>query len=307
MTVTPLAAGTGKVAVGAFDGAAAKAAVLAGGETLPLQPSSDVEATAGDARVRVENSNGVLEFALVVPQGGTVQLEPARLLPGTLRLSGLPAGAEVRVVIEGFGEQVVELARTLPKDAGEIDPETGLRIAPAQDFAPLPGGNGGVFVHHAILGDGATNVVLQAGATNTASFTSSGLPGTTQLRASWEQWKAKDEAVRSRTGTSAGFGVAGGLALAGAALSFVGASVADTQVTGARADAITASDAAPPDASAVDSAWENYERARKTRAGTIAVGAGVSVVGVFCLSVSFGTSAGAREAKASLGPWRGQD
>jgi MYXO-CTERM domain-containing protein len=261
-----------------------------------------VELTAERTELRVSAGHGTAPVFVEVVRGETTLFDPTPWEPSALRIIGLPAGATVRVFVEGPEGQAVNREATLDPTRGEVDPTTGVRVAPPFSFDSLLGGTGGLFVIHPVLGSGAAQAVLEPGALNTVNFDWATLEGVSTVQASWEQWSARRRDVRRKAARAPiALGIAAGVAGVAAAALSGGAVSAGKQATTARGLAITAADEGNP--ARVDSLWGDYESATGLEQGLLATSGVLSGVAVTAagLTIAFGVK-GRAEVKA-VGPW----
>ena len=261
-----------------------------------------LELTADTTTVVVQGSHGTVEAMVDVARGDTTTFDPSPWLPAAVRISGLPAGASVRLFIEGPEGRVISREVTLDASRGTLHPETGVLIAPPYTVDSLYGGTGGVFVTHPIVGKGVTQVVLAPGDLNQATFDWSSLEGVASVTEAYSQWRASQLQARRQAvaptlaaglvalGTGVVAGVLGGSAVA-----------AGRDVTEARSDAMLAADSGQP--AAVDGLWSDYEAASRRETGLL-VGTGilgaVSVAGT-SLTITFGVRG--QRGVAEVGEW----
>ena len=281
---------------------------LAEGATCQVWAEEDavtaepMELTAGQTTLVVQGSNGQVEATVEVAPGGVTTFDPTPWLPAAVRISGLPAGASIRLFVEGPQGRVISRELALDASRGSLHPETGVLIAPPYTIDSLYGGTGGVFVSHPIVGKGVTQVVLEPGALNQATFDWSSLEGVAAVTEAYSQWRAsRVQALRSATAPTIAAGL---LALgSGVVAGVLGGSAvaAGLEVTEARGDAIAAANSGSP--AAVDGLWDDY-RAASNRESGLLVGTGilgaVSVAGT-SLTITFGVRG--RRGLAEVGEW----
>lgn len=188
------------------------------------------EVTAGSVSVRVACEGEMNPVALEVGPGEIVSFDPRPHRPARLTLVGIPAGSRVRLFVEApdgsSTEHVFDVAKV-----GELDPATGVVIAPPQKLGSLPAGVAGLFVMHPTLGTGTATVVLLGGENNASTFAWQSLDGVAGMRDRHETWRHQ-LALAKASRAGAGSLSAGGAALGGVAVGmFVGAGLAAEQST----------------------------------------------------------------------------
>ena len=196
--IAPEHLGTGTVNVGQFDKATTDVRLVMGAQEVPVSPGESVRITAGAAVARVSNEFGTVETSVVVDRDEAIRLEPGQVVPASLTLVGLPAGSRLRVFVQSRGGGSLEQIHELDPVEGEVDPRTGVPVAAPFPVESLSGGNGGAFLGHPVLGEGALSLVLQGGVVNAATFDHTTLPGTADLAVRYEEWKSRVEAAQRR-------------------------------------------------------------------------------------------------------------
>lgn len=153
------------------------------GEWAPAAPASRQEVTAGTTTLRVTGLYGHVDADLGLFEGQDLAVDPRAYWPSLLTLSGLPAGSEVRIFIEGPNGLTLELLRAISRRNAQPDPATGIPVAPPQRFRSLPGGRVGVFITHPRWGEGALEIALMGGRAQAAVFEVATLPNQPEGRA----------------------------------------------------------------------------------------------------------------------------
>ena len=143
LQIAPVWIGLGAVRVAEHEPALCRTTLVTPDTEYVAKPGALVEVTAGTTVAWVENDNGIVEVPIEVEPDSEVDLDPARHLPASLTVVGLPAGAEVRIVVETAAGSSIEQSLLLPPDQGEIDGGTGVRLALPTRFLSLQGGQGG--------------------------------------------------------------------------------------------------------------------------------------------------------------------
>jgi len=273
--------GFGKVAVATFEEDALDAVWLSAGGPVPLASKSSLEVTAGELSFQVVNSMGSQDVRLAVSQGATLQFDPTSWAAAELKISGVPAGSDVRVFVEGHDGTFME--REGHADAtGETDEESGVIVAPSLVLQSLVGGVGGLFVKHPQLGEGLGQVVLAPGTSNSATFVWQEMPGVPGVRSAWTSWRdlrARNEALHKRA-TISGLAVTVGAGIASAI--FWGLAASSSAAAGqARTDTVLAGDRG--DLEGMQSGFDRHQSAMAEELGFAVSGgiaAGLSGVGL---------------------------
>ena len=297
--LTPRWAGFGELAL--VGDAPVQVVALGPDGEVPLG-SDPVELTAEELELHVSGGHGTVSVPVTVVRGETTRFDPMPWRPAGLRVIGLPAGATIRVFVEGPEGHTLNREVTLDGTRGTIDDATGVRVAPPHSIDSLLGGTGGLFVSHPVLGSGVAAAVLEAGGPNSVTFDWSALQGVSAVTVGYEAWKLRRLEARkqaARAPVIAGL-VAVGAGVAAAALAG-GAVAAGDEVTAARAEAITASEA--DDLVGVNTSWADYGSASARERGLLA-GAGVLggvAVTATGLTITFGALGSKRVAE--VGVW----
>ena len=302
VAVTPARVGTGEVRIAEAATPGLTVSLISGEEVSTPGPGEAVEVTAGALVARVRSDDGELDVPLEVPRDGELVFEPSAHRPTSLTVTGLPAGASVRLVVRTVAGEVTERLATLRADHGDIDPSSGVRVAPPTRFDSLPSGSGGLFVKHPTLGAGTTPVVLEDAGGLSMAWPLDTLEGVPRVREAWLAWSRQSRRARSgRTTAGAGAAISAILAGAGAAL-LVGAAAQNDVLARSKATGIAATTSAYDDA-AFEEAWEQNQTAGAARTGLL-VGGGVSLgLGAVGFTVTLGASRSGRQAATTLTPW----
>ena len=302
LEITPMWIGLGTVEVAAHEADLCRTTLVTPAGEVEARAGAQVEVTAGPTWAWVENENGSTGLLLMVEPGARVALDPREHLPASLTVVDLPAGAEVRVFIEAHDGSPIEQTLTLAPDQGQIDEQTGVRLAPPTTFQSLRGGRGGLFASHPLLGEAPLTLVLADGSVNGATYPWRQLDGVPRVQAAFDQWKTRDRLARTGQARTAAIAVVSGiLAGAGAAL-IAGSAAQQAPLVQARQDAITAT-AGSTDQDALTQAQQHYRAADRLHTGLIAggaVGFGLAGAGLVVTIVSGGS---ARKARLQAGPW----
>ncbi len=262
---------------------------------------SSHELSAAAAWALVENEFGVQSVPLDVEPGAELAFDPAPFLPARLAVAGVPAGSTVAVEVTADDGRLGGWTYVLPYDVGEIDLQTGVRVAPVRNFDSLPGGLGVLRVEHPTLGEAEVEVVLEAGALNAVTFDWRPLPGVRGVAERYAEWQAGQARVERARGRTAALGVTTGvLAAVGGGL-LVGALVVEGQADDARDRAVEAHEAG--ESAALTSAIADFEAARdRGTALSVSAGVGLGLAGVGVV-VTVGSGVAGRRARASAGSW----
>ena len=297
--LTPRWAGFGSLVLAGDAPARVLAIGPEGGVQLGDEP---VELTAEEQEVQVTGAHGTVAAPVTVVRGETTTFDATPWRPAALRIIGLPAGATIRVFVEGPEGTTINRELTLDAVRGAVDEPTGVRLAPPHTLDSLLGGSGGIFVSHPVLGSGVAAAVLEPGGLNTVTFERSGLQGVPAVQAAYEAWKLRRAEERTRSARApliTGL-LAVGAGLAAAALA--GGAVAEGRtVTAARALAISSSERGDP--VAVDTHWTDYDDASRREQGLLA---GTGILGGVALTaagltITFGAVGNKRVAE--VGVW----
>lgn len=302
IAVSPEWLGLATVRMAAFDDATRVVLFTEDSEVVAAS-GKPFEISAASAWALVENEHGVQSVPLAVQPDAELEFDPAPFLPSRLAVAGVPAGAMVTVEVTADDGRRGGWTEVLPYDVGEIDLETGVRIAPVRSFDSLPGGVGTVHVEHPTLGEGTIEVVLETGAVNAVTFAWRPLPGVKLVAERYEEWKGqRDVALGGERRTMALGVVSGVLAGIGGGL-LVGALVTEGEVDAARDRAVAAHDAR--DSAALTSAIADFKAARdRGQALGIAAGVGFGLSGIGW-TVTIVSGGVARAGAAESGEWAG--
>jgi hypothetical protein len=221
--------------------------------------------------------------AVVVPLGLTpdakIDFDPAPWLPARLAVVGLPAGSSVHMsmVKEGITTDGAEVV--LPAEVGELDLDTGVRVAPVRHLDSLVGGVGTLVVEHPTLGARTTPVVVETGKLNAVTFDWQAMPGVSSAVEGFAARQAEVALVKRAQGRTATLGVVSGvLAGVGAGL-LAGALGQQAAADVARDRAVAAYEAG--DSAGLTRATTEFKAARDAEQGlAVAAGVGFGLAGV---------------------------
>jgi hypothetical protein len=299
LRVAPEWIGLGTVSLVDHDSSLCETILLTPDGELVVEPGKERTVTAGQVTAVVANDHGVIEVPLELAADSTLAFDPQPWLPSSLTLIQLPSGSSVRVFVEGIDDALGEAGFDVPIGAGEVDPLTGVRVAPPHKLDSLPGGRAGIFVTHPVLGTGNVSTVLAPAEANASTFDWHVMDGLSTVSAGFERWKTERLAVQRRaTGSTVapallaiGSGIASGV-LWGAGIS------AGKDVTALKAAATAAEDP-----SEVGRLGLEHQAAQRRETGLLTgagVTSGVAVVGGVLTGV-FGQRG--RRAVVELGEW----
>ena len=227
--------------------------------------------------------------------------EPAEVTTGsglaTLTVRELPAGAAVEIRSRAAAEGGEAQTLTLPVDVGEIDPDTGVRLAPPATFDDLQGGLADLTVSHPTLGDAPMQLVLEPGGVNGGIFPWREMEGVSRVQAAYEVWRTFESRAQAGRNRTAALAVVSGVLAGGGAALMVGAAVQKQAIIQAKADGIAA-----PDENSLQFARVAHRSAEQAQLGMIgggSVGLGLGGVGLVMTIIS---GAAAKEV-VDPGPW----
>ena len=222
-------------------------------------------------------------------------------LPARLAVAGVPAGALVTVDVTADDGRRGGWTDVLPYDVGEIDIDTGVRVAPVRNVDSLPGGVGTLRVEHPALGEKEIEVVLEAGTLNAVTFDWRPLPGVKLVAERYAEWQGLQVQVQRGKSRTAALGISSGVlaALGGGLLG--GALAVDGQVDAARDRAVAAHDAG--DSAALTVAIADFKAAQgRSRALGVSAGVGFGLAGAGVV-VTFGSAGVEQRRSAARGEW----
>jgi len=286
VTVAPEVVGLGTVVLAGFDAEMALVTIRTPDEEAVARPAQQKEVTAGEVIVTTSTELGSVDVSLTVAPGEEVAFDPSRHLPAGLAVTGVPAGSELRIVVEGRSGVVVERVERVPPEFGTLDPKYGLRLAPELTFDSLLGGPGGVWLSHPRLGEVAQEIVLENGAWSGTRFDVSEMQGTAEATARWQAWRrAKEGAIVRHRRAAAVTAVLAGVLAGGAAAAWGLSQVAANRRV--RPSLICGALGASAE-SCAEAARLKSQQDGLVGGGVVIVGLGVASV---ALSVSFGVRA----------------
>ena len=299
MTLTPGWRGIGVVELSVPPPAGSRVEALAVDGWQKLSSDGQVRLTAGEQPLVVVGEQGRVGTTVLVPADGRVMFDPTPWVPATLTVSGAPAGAQVRLFLEGVQPP---LERTVDIDpvAGQVDPDFGIRLAPPLLIEGVVGGPGSVVLTHPALGFTASELVLEAGAANGVELDWRALEHAPAVQQEYLTWLGARQRVQREATGRVVVGVSVGAA--GAVLSTIGwiaAGASSRTLTDAR----TAALAGDPHPDGPDGWLADHADAAQAERAWIAVGvagAGVGALGVTLAGV-FGADGQVRLQR--LGAW----
>ena len=234
-------AGFGSISLAAAlpDGAAVFA--NEGSPPLELKVDETSQVTSGQLGLVLTGPGGRVTTEVGIVEGEHLVFDPLPWVPTSLRVSGLPAGTTVRVFVEGQGEALADRSSFLPPGEGTLDDATGVKVAKPLTFLGLVGGTGGLFLEHSVLGDSATVLMLEPGASNALQFRWRSMAGVPQVAARYAAWQEGRSGLISALGHRRGRSVAATILTGVAAVCLAGAArAAELQLDQAQARGMTA-------------------------------------------------------------------
>ena len=166
-----------------------------GGKQTQLEHGTSHKVTSGPLPIVVIGSSGQVTTEVVIAEDQAHLFDAMPWIPTSLRVSGLPAGATVRVFVEGLEDAVSDKSSFLAPADGVLDEATGVHIAPPLTLRSLVGGTGGLFLEHTTLGDAATVLMLEPGGANALQFRWRSMAGVPQVTARYLTWQEERQAL----------------------------------------------------------------------------------------------------------------
>lgn len=262
-------------------------------------PGEQVDVTAGAVVARIETERGATEVELYLEAGEVRPFDPIAHLPAELTIVGLPAGAEVRVFVQNSAGGDVIQTLEVPGGVGEIDDETGVRLAPPQRLGSLQGGAGGVFVSHPTLGGGTGTVALVGGEGNATTFDWRGMDGIPSVQARFRTWQDARASAASKNARTVIAGVATASAIASGAVLLAMAAQAEADRTQLRDQAVADS----CNAACEEALRPDYDDAITRRDQLSAIGGVVLGVGGVGIALTITSDLSVRRAVRKVGDW----
>ena len=292
--------GIGEVRLAEFDLDVVSVTLIKAGEEQPVGPSSETWVTAGALRARVRTDHGTLEAPLEVEAGQQLAFDPAPWLPAALTLVQVPAGATVRLSVEGAGGEIVEREEVFDPDDGAVDPATGVRIAPPRKVDSLIGGTGGLFVSHPVLGSDASSFAVLAGAVNATTFDWRALSGVSTVQESFDRWRQANDPAPKRATRTRVLGIGAGILAAASVGLIAGAAAADADVDAARQEGLGVVDDGGSDEE-LRSSWTWNQSSANTRDALLVIGGVAGGLGV--TGLTFTIVSAAHRPELDLSDW----
>ena len=302
LDVRPEWLGLATVTIGNHDDATSVVLLTEDAEVLAEEGGS-YQISAASAWALVENEFGVQSVPLSLEPDAELRFEPLAYLPARLAVAGVPAGATVTLEVGTADHpQSKGGVYVLPYDVGEIETQTGVRIAPVRHFDSLPGSAGTLRVEHPMLGEGDIEVVLEAGTLNAITFNHRSLPGVKLVSERYAEWQGTQTQVRVRKGRTTAGGVVSGIVAAVGGGLLVGALASQGEADAARSRAIAAAD--PIDSAALGEAVGTHLAARE-RSRALGISAGIALgLGGVGLTVTFVSGGVVTKRAKAIGAWR---
>jgi tetratricopeptide (TPR) repeat protein len=166
-------------------------------DAAPGVLGSTTKLTAGQITAEIRNQHGVIEVPIELTADTTVDLDPVPWAPSALTLIGLPAGSTATLTLETLAGPPEVRELHLPSDVGELDPQTGVRIAPPQALDSMLGGTGELVITHPVLGQDTIRMVIEPGTVNASTFDWRSLPAVQTISESYEAWTKQAQAKRA--------------------------------------------------------------------------------------------------------------
>lgn len=272
MVVEPAWIGIGVLEVTAAPAAGVSVEVQAPDGWRTVLPGTPMRVTAGMAEVAIVGPRGRVETEVVIEADARSLFDPAPWLPTALTVRGVPAGAEVRLFLEGV-EPPLERTMALDPHIGAVDGEWGIRVAPPVVLDGLVGGSGSLVLSHEELGLTAAELALEPGGDNSLELDWRDLEHSVEVRQRYKVWL--DERAQVRRSASARVVTGASVGGAGVILSTVGWALA---VQGSR-DLNAARDGALAGGAHPDGAagWQEAHAAALRQEGS---GVALGVVGI---------------------------
>ncbi len=216
LLLTPRWVGVGHLSLNQVPSEGVSVRALLPDGAKPLSMTEQLSVSAGTVPVEVESELGTTRTEVEIKSGAPFQFELIPSLPAGLKVSGLPAGASLRLFVEGPGGTATSQELSTKPQNGSIDPDTGVRLSASQEFSSLPGGTGGLFVSHPVLGTGVQDVVLAAGQNNVLTFDWRALEGVPTVAGAYSRWRMGQDLTAKTAKTAKNTRIAGIIAIAGA-------------------------------------------------------------------------------------------
>jgi hypothetical protein len=189
VALTPRWVGVGQLSLNQVPGEGVTVRALLPEGVITLSAVEAIPVSAGIIPVEVESDLGTTLTEVEIKRAAPFHFELVPSLPASLKVSGLPAGASLRLFVEGPGGNATSQELSTEPKEGSIDADTGVRLAASQEFSSLPGGTGGLFVSHPVLGTGVQDVVLAAGQNNVLTFDWRALEGVPTVSGAYSRWR----------------------------------------------------------------------------------------------------------------------
>lgn len=268
--------------------------VLRMGDWTRIGPTELLAANAGTTTVALESEQGRVETSATVRSGQVTRFDPNPWLPTAITVHGAPAGAQIRIFLDAV-EPPLERVVDLPPGLGELDPSTGIQIAPPHRIDRLVGGSGSLVLSHPTLGLLALEPTLVGGDENAVQVDASRFPnaGEREVRTTVARNERANPDPAALTPVIVGL-AAGAAGLIASAAAWGGAAEQDRLINEARGSALAG--LAHPDGEA---GWfEAHRQATQAQEGLIGAAAVSATVGVagFTIAGVFGARAAAQKA-----------
>jgi len=301
VTLRPSWLGIGSVSLSGAPPAGVEAVLLGPEGDVPLRPGDIVKVTAGAIALELRGPRGSVAVPATVAEGGTVRVDPKPWWPTSLVVAGAPAGAALRLFLEGV-EPPLDRVVAVPVDGGTLDPRFGLLQHDAFVVDGLVGGPGSLVVEHERLGVVALELVLEPGLSNPVTVPTADLPGLPALTGRWNEWKQGRAAVvrKARAPVVVSLGV-GGAATLLSAVAWAGAGTSGQRVSDAKSSALAGT------AHPTGGDWfADHASASASERGWTAVGIAAGALGGVGFGVSGVFGGRAQQAVEAYGGWAGR-
>ena len=267
-----------------------------------LSVSRSVQVPAGVNELRIQGPGGTTGTAVDVIADGLVQFDPRPWLPASVRIEGLPAGAVVRLFVEGLDGATANRSLFVPPRLGTLDESTGVLVADPVVLRGLVVGPAGVFVDHLQLGETAGATSIASGTSNLLNHSWRSMTGVPLLAHRYGLWKEERGAIIQRARRAEAASVVATVAAGVASVALFGAAVsAGKRMDEARAIGL---EAAQDDdlvrlafARNDNLAWSEAQRAFLTGATAGVAGLALGV------ALTFKVSQSGRAELAEFGDW----
>ncbi len=239
---------------------------------IQAEPGETYTISAAEAYAQVVNEFGAVVVPLDLASDANVSFDPSPWLPARLAVVGLPAGSSVRVAVDNEGVNIDGPEVVLPAEIGELDLDTGVRVAPVRHLDSLMGGVGTLVVQHPTLGSASAPLVVETGKLNAVTFDWRAMPGVSSAVEGFAARQAEVTLVKRAQGRTAVLGIVSGV-LAGVGAGLLAGSLVQQGVADAARDEAVAGYLAG-DSAGLTKATAEFKAARDLER-VLGVGSGV--------------------------------